>query len=93
MIKVYQYLGKIYLFKDKRYEQAKGYFEKSETMAKLANVEEDNLLAEDTYYIGRCYDGLGMREKAIAHYEKALDMEGNIYIRDEAKECLKSPCR
>lgn len=92
MIKVYQYVGKIYLFKDNNYEQAMDYFEKSEAMAVLANVEKDNLLAEDMYYKGRCFDGLGLREKAIEHYKEALDMDGNIYIRDEAKACLKTPC-
>jgi tetratricopeptide (TPR) repeat protein len=69
------------------------YFEKSEAMATLAKVEEDNLLAEDTYLKGRCFDGLGLRDKAIAHYKEALDMEGNIYIRDDAKGCLKTPCK
>lgn len=93
MIKVYQYLGKIYLFNDNNYEQAMDYFEKSEAMATLAKVEEDNLLAEDTYLKGRCFDGLGLRDKAIAHYKEALDMEGNIYIRDDARECLKAPCK
>lgn len=92
MIKVYQYLGKIYLFKDHEYEKAMDFFEKSEAMARLASVEEDNLLAEDMYYKGRCFDGLGVREKAIQHYKKALGMDGNVYIRDEAKECIKAPC-
>ncbi len=93
MIKVYQYLGKIYLFKDSSYERALYFFEKSESMASLAKVTEDNLLAEDTYYKGRCYDGMGQREKAISHYRKALDMDGNIYIRDDAKACLKAACK
>jgi len=93
MIKVYQYLGKVYLFHDMNFDEAMKLFEKSEKMAELASVEEDNLLAENMYLKGRCYDGLGNREKAIEHYEEALDMEGNIYIRDDAEACIDTACK
>lgn len=92
MLKVYHYFGKSMLFGEQAYQEAKGYLEKSFAMAKLAEVEEDNLLAEGMYYIGRCYDGLGMRAKAIEAYKEALDMDQNVYIKDEAKACIKTPC-
>jgi tetratricopeptide (TPR) repeat protein len=93
MIKVYQYMGKVALFGDREGKAAIEWFEKSEKMARFAQVEEDHLLAEDMYYKGRSYDLLGQREQARQAYKTALKMDGNLYIKDDAKACLKSPCQ
>ena len=91
-IKAYHYLGKSRLMGAKAYQEAIDHFETSMAMAKLAKVEEDNLLAEGMYYIGRCHDAMGDREKAVAAYKEALDMDQNVYIKKQAKACLKVPC-
>ena len=66
MIKVYQYLGKIYLFKDNSYDRALHFFTQSEKMAaNWPRWKKTTSSQRMCYYKGRCYDGKGEREKRL----------------------------
>ncbi|MCB0843468.1 MAG: hypothetical protein KDE26_09465 [Bacteroidetes bacterium] len=91
MIKVYHYMGLLAMYKDHDFRKAMDYFELSNKMARIADVEQDNYLAGNEYYKGVCFDNLSQREKAIAAYKKTLDMEENSMYKDDAKKYIKSP--
>ncbi|MEZ4827510.1 MAG: hypothetical protein R3C61_14700 [Bacteroidia bacterium] len=92
MLRVYHYLGRISLERDKRYSQAASFFKISNEMAKLAGIESEIHLPANAYYLGRCMDGLNQKEKAGEWYQKALDMDENHLIKTQAGACLAGKC-
>ncbi|MDX2246378.1 MAG: hypothetical protein SF052_06370 [Bacteroidia bacterium] len=91
MIKAYHYLAitQIYLHKD--YTKAMSLLKKSNDMARIAGVKEDNYLAGNEYYAGVCYDNLKKREEALTAYHNTLSMAENTEYKDLAKVHLKTP--
>lgn len=91
MIKAYHYQAITQIYLHKNYPAAMEYIRKSNQMAKLAGVKDDNYLAGNEYYMGVCYDNLRQRDAAVAAYRKTLDMDENSEYKDLAKLHLKTP--
>ncbi|MEZ4825719.1 MAG: hypothetical protein R3C61_05400 [Bacteroidia bacterium] len=91
MIKTYHYLALARIYGEKDYGTAVSYLDKSDSMARLAGVKEDNYLAGNVYYRGVCADNMQKRDEAIAFYRKTLDMEENTEYKDLAKLHLRTP--
>lgn len=91
MIKAYHYQAIIQIYQHKNYTKAMEYLRKSNQMAVLAGVEQDNYLAGNEYYMGVCYDNLHQRDAALTSYRKTLDMGENSEYKELAKLHMKTP--
>lgn len=77
-----------YYFEATKYMQKNNYFEELKSLSKALAIDSSNALT--LVKLGRCYRNLGMIDKAISTYEKALEFDpqmgtaytnlGTIYI-------------
>ena len=88
MIRIYHYQGLYELWKKHDYQGAMDYFHKSLQQADLAQLDAYAYLPADYYFMGVCYDFLGMRKEARASFEKVMDLEDNEIFAKRAKNCL-----
>jgi len=87
----YYYIGNIFMNKDIP-DSARIYFEKSEVISrKMDKSEPSGFLQNTVLFLGKLYDQLGMRDKAIKYYNEVLDMKERGDSHTQAKQYLKSP--
>lgn len=91
MVRVFHNLGRIHMESGGDYDAALNAFEQSNLMATLSKVEADYYLPANQYYMGLCYDYMGMREQAIAAYEDLLELDENTAYESQARSHISSP--
>ncbi|MEZ4775828.1 MAG: hypothetical protein R3D00_21790 [Bacteroidia bacterium] len=92
MLRVYHYLGRISLERDHQYNRALNFFKQSNDMARIAGIDAEIHLPANTYFSGRCYEGLKQYEKARDAYKRVLNMDENHLVKPLAEACLAGKC-
>lgn len=92
MMRVYHYLGRVYLAQQQAPERCRAHFRKSLQHADFAGITEHPLLPANHFYVGTCYDRAGMREEALTAYHLALRLPENEGLKSQIKACIQAPC-